>query len=170
MHGLRIYPVILEVLVLLRPVIAVLARHDRDLTDQLRRAAASVALNAAEGSGSRGGVRQQRYRTALGSAGETSACIEVAIALGYLERVDDALVQKLTHVRATLARLVRRVRRGAPMRSAPPSGVTKGEGKGQGKGRGTGRSALRTPSSPATAASTRRSSGSAPCPRRCRTP
>ncbi len=107
MHGLRIYPVIIEVLVLLRPVIAGIARHDRDLTNQLRRAAASVALNAAEASGSFGGTRQQRYRTALGSAGETSACIEVAMALGYLDSVDDELLCKLTHVRATLARLVR---------------------------------------------------------------
>jgi four helix bundle protein len=107
MHGLRIYPVIIEVLRLLRPIIALIARHDRDLTEQLRRAAASVALNAAEGSGSSGGTRQQRYRTALGSARETGACLDVALALGYLEKVEPEVLQKLDIVRATLARLVR---------------------------------------------------------------
>jgi four helix bundle protein len=104
---LRIYSVILEVLRLVRPVIAAIARHDRDLADQLRRAAASVALNAAEGSGSAGGTRQVRYRTALGSARETGACIDVAIALGYIEEVQPEVLQKLDVVRATLVRLVR---------------------------------------------------------------
>jgi four helix bundle protein len=107
MYGLRIYPVIIEVLRLLRPLIALVARHDRDLTDQLRRAAASIALNVAEGSGSSGGTRQQRYRTALGSARETGACLDVALALGYVEKVDPDVLHKLDIVRATLARLVR---------------------------------------------------------------
>jgi four helix bundle protein len=46
-----------------------------------RRASASVALNLAEGSGSAGGTRNSRYRTALGSARETG------VWLGKLERV-----------------------------------------------------------------------------------
>jgi len=39
----------------------------------------SVALNLEEGSGSCGGTRNARYRTALGSARETGACIDVAM-------------------------------------------------------------------------------------------
>jgi four helix bundle protein len=104
---LRIYDLVLEVLRLLRPLIIAIERHDKDLGNQLRRASASVALNMAEGSGSSGGTRQQRYRTSLGSARETGACIDVALALGYLDQVDPELLRKLDAVRATLARLVR---------------------------------------------------------------
>jgi len=104
---LRIYDVMLEVLRLLRPLLVAIERHDKDLGNQLRRASASVALNMAEGSGSSGGTRQQRYRTALGSARESGACLDVALALGYLDEVDPEVLQKLDAVRATLARLVR---------------------------------------------------------------
>jgi hypothetical protein len=38
----------IEVLRQLRPVVAQIERHDRDLGNQLRRASASVALNMAE--------------------------------------------------------------------------------------------------------------------------
>ena len=46
---LRIYSVILEVLRGLRPVVAAIVVHDRDLARQLRRAATSVALNTGRG-------------------------------------------------------------------------------------------------------------------------
>jgi hypothetical protein len=45
---LRIYTTILEVLRGLRPVMAQIEAHDRDLARQLRRAATSVALNTGE--------------------------------------------------------------------------------------------------------------------------
>ncbi len=65
-----------------------------------------MALNLAEGSGSAGGTRTARHRTALGSARETGACIDVAEALGYVERVEQALLEELDQVRAILARVV----------------------------------------------------------------
>src|SRR5579863_4815387 len=103
---LRVYDVMIEVLTGLRPVLVQIERHDRDLGSQLRRASASVALNLAEGSGSSGGTRTARYRTALGSARETGACIDVAFALGYVAKKDEDLIAKLDHVRAVLAKVV----------------------------------------------------------------
>jgi four helix bundle protein len=103
---LRIYTVILEVLRELRPVLEQIEAHDRDLGRQLRRAATSVVLNCGEGSGSHGGTRRERYRNALGSARETGACLDAAVALGYLEAVDGALLRRLDHVRAVLAKNV----------------------------------------------------------------
>ena len=104
---LRIYDVIVDVLRRLRPVIAQIETHDRDLARQLRRAASSIALNVSEGSGSRGGTRRERYCNALGSARETTSCLDVAEALGYLEGIDATLLDRLDHVRATLVKNVR---------------------------------------------------------------
>ncbi len=104
---LRIYSTVIEVLRMLRPVITEIEKHDRDLARQLRRASASVALNVSEGSGCHGGTRTERYRNALGSARETGACLDVADALGYVSRVDAALLDQLDHVRATLVKNVR---------------------------------------------------------------
>ncbi len=102
---LKAYPLMLSVLRKLRPVLAQIEKHDRDLGNQLRRASASVALNLQEGSGSVGGVRNARYRTALGSARETGACLDVAEAFGYVESVDAGLLQELDQVRAILVRV-----------------------------------------------------------------
>jgi four helix bundle protein len=104
---LRIYNVILEVLTQLSPVVTAIAAHDKDLARQLRRAATSIALNCSEGSGSHGGTRRERYRNALGSARETGACLDAALALGYVDAVDASLLDRLDHVRAVLAKNVR---------------------------------------------------------------
>src|ERR1700744_4348571 len=85
---LRIYDFIVDVLRRLRPVIAQIETHDRDLARQLRRAASSIALNVSEGSGSRGGTRRERYCNALGSARETGACLDVAAPLGHVHNAN----------------------------------------------------------------------------------
>jgi four helix bundle protein len=103
---LRIYSTVIEVMRGLRPVVVQIERHDRDLARQLRRATSSIALNISEGSGSNGGTRRERYRNALGSARETGACLDVALAFGYVEEVDSNLLDKLDHVRATLVKNV----------------------------------------------------------------
>jgi four helix bundle protein len=102
---MRIYETVLQVVVGLRPVVLRIERHDRDLARQLRRASSSVALNVSEASGSSGGTRRERYRNALGSARETGACLDVAIALGYVDGVDAGLLDALDKVRATLVKV-----------------------------------------------------------------
>jgi four helix bundle protein len=103
---LRIYPVILEVLRGLRPVVRRLELRDKDLARQLRRGSVSVALNVAEGTHSRGGNRAVRYHTALGSARETLSCLEAAEACGYIAAADAASCEQLRRVIGTLLKLV----------------------------------------------------------------
>jgi four helix bundle protein len=75
------------------------------LARQLRRAASSVGLNLAEGSGSFGRVRTVRYRTALGSARETLACLEVADAFGYGKPVAADVLERMNRIIGTLVRV-----------------------------------------------------------------
>jgi four helix bundle protein len=103
---LRIYETVIEVLKGLRPVVTQIEGHDRDLARQLRRAASSVALNVSEGSGCNGGTRRERYRNALGTARETGACLDVAVACGYVGEFDAALLDRLDKVRAVLVKIV----------------------------------------------------------------
>jgi four helix bundle protein len=102
---LRIHDVMLDAITTMLPTVRAIERHDRDLASQLRRAASSVVLNLAEGSGSFGGVRTQRYRTALGSARETVACLLVAERFGYVEAMPAALVASMNRVIGTLVRV-----------------------------------------------------------------
>ncbi len=105
---LEIYPVVLQLIVRLRPVLSVIERKDRDLGRQLRRCSASVGLNLCEGMYSRGRNRAAKYHVALGSAREMLACIEVARAFGYVGEPDPALSAEFHRVIGTLVRLVER--------------------------------------------------------------
>ncbi|UJR79533.1 four helix bundle protein [Sandaracinus amylolyticus] len=83
------------------------AKHDRSLADQLRRAMASVALNAAEGSGAHDGNGRMRLRTALGSAREVDVALRVAEAFGYVDALDAKLMNRLDALCAVLWKLTR---------------------------------------------------------------
>ncbi len=102
---LRIYDDMLDAVRSMRGMIGAIEKRDPDLARQLRRAASSVVLNVAEGSGSFRRVRTVRYRTALGSARETLACLRVGEALGYVEPVPTALTQQIDRVIGTLVRV-----------------------------------------------------------------
>jgi four helix bundle protein len=88
---LRIYDVALRVLEAMQPAVRAIEMRNRDLARQMRRAASSIVLNIAEGSGSSGGTRRERCRNALGSAREVVACIEVARAWQYADVDTDIL-------------------------------------------------------------------------------
>jgi four helix bundle protein len=103
---LRIYPVLLELVRSVGPLLKQLESCDPDLARQCRRALCSAPLNVAEGSYSRKGNRRVRYHTALGSLREALACFETAAALGYLPEVDAEPRGRFDHVLGTLVRLV----------------------------------------------------------------
>jgi len=108
---LRIYGVILEMLVLLRPVLEEIGHKDRELEDQGRRASQSVLLNAAEGSAGIGRSRVARYATSLGSMRETRACLDVALAFGYIGPLAPELHDKIEQITGTLVVLTAPMRR-----------------------------------------------------------
>lgn len=101
--------VALEMIVAIKPLVDAVARHDRNLADQMRRAAQSVVLNTAEGAASRGKLEAARYHCALASTEETRAALAVAMAWGYVEsgRVH-ACEQLLRRVGGLLWGLLRR--------------------------------------------------------------
>ena len=72
------YDAALAMVAALRPVLEPLAKGDRALADQVRRAASSVALNLAEGNRRTGQDRLQFFRIAAGSAAEVRAALEVS--------------------------------------------------------------------------------------------
>ena len=75
--GLHIYPVAIEMLRQLQPGMERIRTRDSNLADQLKRAATSVPLNLHEGAYSQGGNTRARFHTALGSAAEVRACLDV---------------------------------------------------------------------------------------------
>ena len=97
-----------DLLRMLAPLLTSLASLDGPLADQLRRAAQSVPLNIAEANRRTLRDRRNRFRIALGSAAEVAACLDVAMALGYVEaeRVAPAL-ELIDRVRAMTYRLSR---------------------------------------------------------------
>ena len=104
---LRIYPVSIAMVREVRPYADRIACFDRDLARQLRRSSTAVALNLAEGSGTRGGRRRQSYDYALGEARETLANLEAAKAIGYIVTIETHVREQLDHIIGTLVNLVR---------------------------------------------------------------
>lgn len=102
---LRIYPVIIQLVVDLRPVLERIEKRDADLGRQARRALTSVPLNTQEACGSTKGTRRVRFESALGSARELAACVDVAVALGYCGALEASVAARLRHVMGTLGKL-----------------------------------------------------------------
>ena len=60
------------------------ARHDRELAQQMKRSSSSAALNGSEGIWARAGKRTSRLEDAVNSARETVMALRLAGACGYL--------------------------------------------------------------------------------------
>ena len=102
---LKIYPVVLELVRRLAPMVRVLRGRSAALGDQMERALISVPLNVAEGAYSRGRNRQARFQTAAASAREVLACLETAEAMGFVQPMDAKLGALFHQVIGTLGRL-----------------------------------------------------------------
>jgi four helix bundle protein len=104
--SLKIYPVVLELVRRLAPVVRGLRGHSPALAEQMERALISIPLNVAEGAYSRGKNRPARFQSAAASARETLACLETAEAMGFIGPVDAELAAHFHRVIGTLVRLV----------------------------------------------------------------
>jgi four helix bundle protein len=102
------YEVSLDLIRSLRDVVPAIKKFDRDLADQIHRAATSVALNLGEGSRNSAGNRRLRFETAHGSANEVKSALAVGMSWGWIADATPslaildrllALLWRLTHAR-----------------------------------------------------------------------
>ena len=103
MIKLQVLDVALEAIELLRPIVARIKKHDRNLARQLTDAANSSVLNTGEGALSDAGTRRSRYQSAAGSANEVRVGILAAIRWGYV--TEGASAQALSHYDRIVAML-----------------------------------------------------------------
>ncbi len=83
MNNFVAYNVALELVRALRPIVAELKAHSRDLSDQIERAATSLVLNLGEGNRRAGKDRRRFFVMSQGSASEILAALDVADAWGW---------------------------------------------------------------------------------------
>src|SRR5437763_12577203 len=82
----QVLEVAIELAAALREPLLRLERHDRELSDQARRATTSVALCIGEGQRRQGRDRLHLFRVASGSAAEVKTALRLAVAWGYLDK------------------------------------------------------------------------------------
>ena len=90
----------------LKPIVRRIEAQDRNLADQLKRAAASIALNVSEAAHAKGANRKAHFHIAAGSANESRAALRVASAWGYVDAREMSTAEdKLDHCVAVLWKL-----------------------------------------------------------------
>lgn len=77
-----------DVVQLVHSIAKSVARHDRDLANQMKRSSSSVALNGSEGVRARAGKRTSRLEDAINSARETVMALRIAKACNYAPAED----------------------------------------------------------------------------------
>ena len=115
---MKVYKAAVEFVELAETIVAAFPRGRAYLADQLRRSAASVVLNIAEGAGEFRPLEKARfYRTSLRSTTESAAVIDVCERVGAIDRgmsaagrtMLDAIVGMLTKL---IAKMEERAREG----------------------------------------------------------
>jgi hypothetical protein len=101
---LRIYPIMLEWLKAVRPLIAQIARYDRELAKQLRCSSSAVVLNTG-GMYSRGGHRTNAYGVALREMGESYSALQAAQVHGYIRALEPDFEAQCRRILGTLVKL-----------------------------------------------------------------
>src|SRR5512137_1669484 len=81
----EVLDVALAAVAALRPIVDNIKQADRDLANQIRRAASSVPMCIAEGAQRAGCDRAHLYRVAAGSAAEVRTALLIAVAWGYVD-------------------------------------------------------------------------------------
>jgi len=81
---MKILDSLVEMVRVVHGVSGKVARHDRDLAQQMKRASTSAALNGSEGIWAKAGKRRSRLEDAVNSARETLMALRIATACGYL--------------------------------------------------------------------------------------
>lgn len=80
-----------------------IARHDRELANQMKRSSSSAALNGSEGLFAKAGKRTSRLEDAINSARETVMALRLAKACGYVPAAEaDSGMRVLDSVIAVL--------------------------------------------------------------------
>src|SRR5687767_7608437 len=80
---------------LVAPLAEMVAKRDRALADQMRRAAQSVVLELAEGEQVRGGNQRLHFERAAGSHAEVRAAVRMASRWGYVDGAKAAACDRL---------------------------------------------------------------------------
>jgi four helix bundle protein len=104
---MRVYHKSLEMNRQLARIAPAIARFDRDLLRQLKKAGTSVPLNINEWLGQRAGHREERFSSALGSAREVRACLDSAAAWGCKAGEDPEVLRVVEQTIGMLNNLVR---------------------------------------------------------------
>jgi len=78
------YKVSIDLIHQLRDLVPAIKRYDRNLADQMHRAASSISLNLNEGARLSAGNQRRHYELAHGSANEVKAALDLAEAWGWI--------------------------------------------------------------------------------------
>jgi four helix bundle protein len=103
---LHIYNTLLDLIRDVAPIANAIARHDKDLATQIRRALSSAVMNVAEGSDQLGRRRNSHYSVALGSSREALTGLRAATSWGYIAPISPGMLDAFDKVHATLFRVL----------------------------------------------------------------
>jgi four helix bundle protein len=96
---MRVLDALVEMVALVHRLAGQVARQDRDLARQMKRAITSAALNASEGVWAKAGKRRSRLEDAVNSARETLVALRLAGACGYLEQAEaNVAIERLENI------------------------------------------------------------------------